>query len=308
MHDTIRRSSLAAAALAVAALGAAAAATAAGAATATTPVTIRFGAFAGGTAVACGTPIAGLGTGGTTAALMDLRFYVSNVSLVRRDGTRVALRLRRDDAHNLTAGANRVTLIDLEDGRGSCTEGDRSVNAVVRGTVRRGAYTGIAFTVGVPFALNHTDTVTARAPLNSAAMSWSWQSGRKFTKIEVTDPQGAAGSWPAKAFLVHLGSTGCTGNPATGATVNCRASNRVGVLLRRFNPARQLVAVDLKRLFVSNDVTRNASGGAGCMAGPTDPECAGVFDAFGLRWAADGSGTGRAAPGAVQEVFRARAR
>ena len=71
----------------------------------------------------------------------------------------------------------------------------------------------------LPFALNHSDYATATKPLDVAAMAWSWQSGRKFAKIEVTDPAGATGTWTAKTFNVHLGSTGCTGNPANGETV-----------------------------------------------------------------------------------------
>ena len=76
----------------------------------------------------------------------------------------------------------------------------------------------------MPFALNHTDAPAVPAPLNSAAMAWSWQAGRKFTKIEFADPGGATGTWTAKSFFVHLGSSGCQGNPATGATVELRAS------------------------------------------------------------------------------------
>ncbi len=177
-----------------------------------------------------------------------------------------------------------MTLIDLENGRGGCADGTPATNAFVRGTVPRGSYVGARWSVGVPFALNHSDATTAPAPLNSAAMAWSWQVGRKFTKIELSDPGASAGAaWAARTFFVHLGSTGCTGNPATGETARCSSSNRPQITLRRFDAGRQRVAVDLKALLAGVDVTVNGGGAGGCMAGPTDPECTPIFRAFGLK-------------------------
>lgn len=287
-------------------------------------VAIRFAAVAGTTPVTCGTPIDGLGTTGRSAQLTDLRFFVSDVRLLRRDGRAVTLRLRGDAPYRVTRGTAAVTLIDLENGRGGCAEaGTKGTNAFVRGTVPSGDYVGAQWSVGVPFALNHSDATTAPAPLNSAAMAWSWQVGRKFTKIEVSDPgTDAAAAWAARTFFVHLGSTGCAGNPATGETVRCGASNRAAVTLRRFDPARQQVAVDLKAMLAGVDVTRNGGGAPGCMGGPTDPECAPIFKAFGLRLPAGGGmdmgddmdmGDGGMAMGATaaaskQSVFRAIAR
>ena len=262
---------------------------------ATEKVTLRFAAVAGTTPVSCGRPVAGLGTTAATAQLQDLRFYVSNVRLTRRNRTSVPLKLTGRPAYNLTAGGNRVTLIDLENGAGSCTEGDRALNATIAGTVPAGDYVGATMYLGVPFPLNHSDVATAKAPLDLTAMDWSWQAGRKFAKIELVDPAGAAGTWASKAFFVHLGSTGCTGDPASGATVSCTASNRARIRLAAFDPARQRIAVDLAALATGNDVTVNRGGAPGCMSGATDPECAGVFTALGLA-------------GGAQRVFRAMPR
>lgn len=284
-------------------------------------VAIRFAAVAGSYPVSCTQPIEALGTTRQTARLLDLRFFVSKVQLLRRDGRAVTVRLRADSPYRVTSGKDAVTLIDLEDGRGTCEGGTRGTNAFVRGTVPRGEYVGARWTVGVPFALNHTDATTAPAPLNSAAMAWSWQVGRKFTKIEVTDPgtPGAA-PWSARTFFVHLGSTGCTGNPATGETARCADSNRAEVSLARFNPARQDVAVDLKALTAGSDITQNGGGAPGCMSAGTDPECGPVFRALGLRLPAGGGmdmGDGgmdmggmsaQAAAAAKQTVFRPLAR
>jgi uncharacterized repeat protein (TIGR04052 family) len=271
----------------------------------TQPVDIRFTALAGDAPAQCGTAIEGLGTTQQSAQLMDLRFFVSDVRLVRRNGRAVRVKLARDNAYRVSRGKDRVTLIDLEDATGACADGTPGTNAAVRGTVPRGKYVGVRWTVGVPFALNHTDTPAAPAPLNTTAMAWSWQSGRLFTKIEFSDPGGDAGSWAAKAFFVHLGSAGCSGNPATGETVSCKAANRAAIRLPRFNPKRQQIALDLQALLAGNDITRNGAGAPGCMSGPTDPECDAVFDAFGIDWHADGSGNGASPSGIKQTAFRA---
>lgn len=269
-------------------------------------LSIEFAAVAGSTPVKCGTVVAGLGSGAVDAQVKDLRFYIANVSLVKADGTLVPLTLSANDDWNFAKDGQSVTLIDLEDATGTCSAGTPATNVTIKGTVPAGSYTGVQLTLGVPFALNHSDYATATKPLDVQAMAWSWQSGRKFAKIEVTDPAGPAGSWTAKTFNVHLGSTGCTGNPASGETVSCKAPNRMAFSLSSFNPDTQKIAVDIKALLAGNDITRNAAGAAGCMSGGTDPECAKVFESMAIDWKADGSGTGlMLANGTAQTLFKA---
>jgi len=205
-----------------------------------------------------------------------------------------------------------VTLIDLENGAGACSEdGTKATNAHVRGSVPAGRYKGVRYTVGVPSALNHTDLAAAPAPLNLAAMGWSWQVGRKFLKIETAEP----------SFMVHLGSTGCTGNPATGAKVKCTSSNRAAVSFKSFDPAQQKVAVDVKALLSGTMLTASTApmGGmtataaqmdmdmsSACMSGAGEMTCGPIFGALGIGWS-DTSGGGAASP-ARQKVFRAIAR
>ncbi|MDD2547342.1 MAG: metallo-mystery pair system four-Cys motif protein [Burkholderiaceae bacterium] len=281
-------------------------------------VQIQFAAVAGSQAVGCGTPLTGLGSTGATAQLRDLRFYIANAALVRADGVEVPVTLGANDAWNLTVGQDRVTLIDLENATGACPSatGTAGTNAVLKGQVPAGNYTGVKLSLGVPFALNHSDwanPATTSAPLDIQALAWSWQGGRKFAKIEVTDPLAASpvgtpGKWSASTFNVHLGSTGCVGNPATGTQVSgCAAPNRMEFTLPQFNPATQKIAVDLQALLASTDITANTTGtAAGCMSGGTDPECLNVFKALAIDWQADGKGTGLPVQGgASQTVFRA---
>lgn len=280
----------------------------------TQSVNLRFEAVAGSQKVSCKEPIEGLGSTSQTARLQDLRFYVTGVKLVARDGKSAAVKLKGNKSFQLTKKGDSVSLIDLEDGSGACSAGTRATNASIRGTVPKGTYTGIRFEVGVPYALNHTDIVSAPAPLNSAAMAWNWQYGRKFAKIEFADPGGATGSWPSHSFLIHLGSTGCTGDPETGKAAKCSAINSPLVKLSKFNPSKQSIALDLKALLKGSDIAPAASMGTmmdmemdpGCMSEPTLATCGPIFKAFGLGWKIDGSGSGK--PSGKQSVFRAIAR
>lgn len=272
-------------------------------------VALEFAAYSGSTPVKCGTLVTGLGSGAVDAQIKDFRFYVANVKLVKADGSEVPLTLGANDDWNLSSGSDSVTLVDLEDATGSCAGGTAATNTTVRGTVPAGDYVGVKMTMGVPFALNHSDYAAATKPMDVQAMAWSWQSGRKFAKIEVTDPAGTTGTWTAKTFNFHLGSTGCTGNPATGATVTCSTPNRMDVKLANFNPATQKLAVDVKALLAGTNITVNQAGAAGCMSGGTDPECLHVFESLAIDWKADGTGTGLPLnAGAAQTLFKAVAK
>ena len=177
----------------------------------------------------------------------------------------------------------------------------------MRGTVPEGNYVGVRWTVGVPFALNHTDAAATPAPLNSAAMAWSWQVGRKFTKIEFSDPGGAdrhAGRRRRSTCISAAPAAKATRPP--GRPSSAAAPNRPAVRLKKFDPAKQQVAVD-----VQGDAGRHRRHGqpvaarrAACPSRPT-PSARGVFRAFGIDWKADGTGTGKSPTGTTQTVFKA---
>lgn len=264
-------------------------------------VALEFAAKSGNSPVSCGAAIAALGTGALQSQLKDLRFYVSNVNLIDRSGKSTPVTLKANDWQD-PAG---VTLIDLENGAGACAGGTAATNNAVVGTIPSGDYTGLSLTIGVPSALNHSDFAAAKKPLDIQAMAWSWQSGRKFIKIEV-DPLGGVttpGTPPApdvvsSTWNMHLGSTGCTGNPATGEVVNCSAPNRVNLTFASFNTGTQRLVVDLQKLFLGANLSQNLGGALGCMSGKTDPECPAVFTPLGLDIA-----TGQMQNGGANQTF-----
>lgn len=269
----------------------------------TKTVELSFAAMAGSDPITCASSLTGLGTTAASGGLKDLRFYIANVRLVKADGSEAPLTLPPNDDWNATLGSDGVTLIDLEDNTGTCV-GTAATNTTLRGAVPTGDYVGVKMTLGVPFALNHTDqgasTSVTPAAINNAVnpgMAWAWAGGRKFAKIEVTDP-----GWTAPTFNVHIGSTGCTGvNPAAGQVDTCSKPNRLDLAFGAFDPTTQKIAVDVKALLTGNDVTVNGSGPTGCMSGTTDPECPKVFEALAI----DLTGTGQTlGNGSSQTVFR----
>lgn len=262
-------------------------------------IAIEFAAKAGNVPVRCGSKIDSLGTGNVSAELRDLRFYVSDAALINDKGEAVPLMLQANEWQS-----KEVALVDLEDATGACAEaGTAGVNRQILGTVPAGTYKGIQMTIGVPSSVNHSDYAVAAKPLDIQAMAWSWQAGRKFAKIEINPDGGVARPAPAaagKSFFVHLGSTGCTGNPVTGETVSCARANRLDFKLDGFDTTKHKVVVDIAQLFKGSDVSKDEGGALGCMSGATDPECPAIFSALAIDQI-----TGQPInQGAGQSVFR----
>lgn len=259
------------------------------AANATQAVTINFDIVNGATPVGttgCSTDLT-LGTANTVGKIQDLRFYISGVSLIDAAGNYSPLVL----TENSNQGRN-VALLDFEDSTGACSaNASASTYTALVGKVAPGTYVGIAFTVGVPVLsgdgstppvpLNHSYTAQALdngsvkatpLPLQNTALNWSWQSGRKFTKIEFITNTGSVKT------LVHLGSTGCVGDPIQGRITNCSNPNRPNFKFASFNPASQKIALDLSVLFSGLDLSTSKTWMSGTGTGTPQH----FFDMFAL--------------------------
>jgi uncharacterized repeat protein (TIGR04052 family) len=245
----------------------------------------------GDEAFACGKEFEGGGSAKTTVQPLDLRFFVHDVALIREDSTEVPLTLT---ARHPWQSA-KVALLDFEDMTGKC-KGNPSTNDQVTGTLPAGDYEGVAFTIGVPASENHGDPFELGAPLTAGGMSWSWLSGFKFLKVEleqVLEPSGAGGDAPAAGLgLLHIGSTGCSGDPAKG-TVTCGKANRSRVKLTGFDPTQGTITANIGKLFAETDLSQVSQ--CHSMQGPT---CTPMFAAAGLVF-----GTGAQAE---QSVFSAK--
>ncbi len=260
------------------------------------PVEIRFDGTVGDKAFQCGTTYPGVGKPAASIKPTDFRFYVTGVALIDAKGRHVPVTLDQDGLWQY----RDVALIDFEDGSGPCRGGNAGINRAIKGTAPAGQYRGVAFEVGLPPDLNHGDAATAPAPLNFTGMFWAWAVGYRMFKVDLE------GSFPMRrpgfqtGFSIHIGSTECGKGPITSAPAQpCGRPNRIAVSFDRFDPAKNVVAVDLAAMLADTDVGHNTPDTApGCMSGQDDPECKGVFAAFGLPFGSD--------PVRPQRVFRKR--
>ena len=246
-------------------------------------VSVAFSAQVGTEDFSCGGTYAGVGLGSGTITLRDLRFYVHNVRLVRDDSVEVPLQLDETSPFQ----ANGVALLDFEAGGAGtgCGGGTPETHTTLTGTVPAGSYQGLRFLVGVPFDQNHQDAAVAAPPLNSTSMFWNWNGGYKFIRI---DGESDGGDGEPR---LHLGSTGCDGDPASGGVTQCTNANRPDVDLPGVRPEGSTVTFDLAELFADSDLDTNTEDTPpGCMGAPIDPECGPIFAKLGLPFGAAAAG------------------
>jgi uncharacterized repeat protein (TIGR04052 family) len=275
------------------------------------PVTLDFDVRVGDKRVSCDAPLPPLGSEATETELLDLRFYVSDLRLLSATGEEVPLELEQNDWQH-----GSVALLDFEDGTGSCEGGTQATNTQVTGRAPEGNYTGVAFTLGVPFTLNHLDVTTAPSPLNLSALWWNWQAGYKFARIDLqavaadahgtehgsakatpeSDPEDTEGHAAAREgfWPFHLGSTGCVSpSGAIPPTAECERPNRAEVRLE-LDPANDTIVADLEGLYEGVDLSQSLElAPPGCMSGHEDPDCEVIFANLGVNLA---SGVGEPGP------------
>ena len=218
------------------------------------PIEIPFHAAWHGKAIACS---------GTTPALTDLRFYVTNPRLVDEQGSEHDVRFATEWENDA------VAYIDLENGEGACGDGSPALYDHIVGVARAGNYRGLRFTIGVPFRLNHADLRNASPPLNLDAMHTRSVSGYRFLRAGVADAQGDR--------QVYIGSAACKGSP--GYVTDCELPNRIEVFLADFVPGKDGVAVNLDLLLAGTGADGYV---ADCTAVPMDAGCAAALAALGI--------------------------
>jgi uncharacterized repeat protein (TIGR04052 family) len=241
-------------------------------------VSINFDAVVGTDPFVCGNTYEDLGANGSSLQISDFRFFVQSLELRSAGGDYVPVALAENEWQ-----AEGAALLDFEDG---CNDlGTAPTNGSVTGTVPAGSYDGIRFQMGVPFEANHDNPATAPSPLNLTSMQWNWQGGYKFLRID-------SGNFSMFDWRMHLGSTACDGDPVSGGTTSCGAPNRVEVELESFDPASDVVLADFAALVAGAVLDQNQDETPfGCMAGPTDGDCAALFENLGLPFGgADPSG------------------
>ena len=263
------------------------------------PVRLDFVAEVGGQPARCGQAFAGLGVTGATAELADARLYVSQVQVRGTDGVWRSAALTEDGAWQ----HQNVALLDFEDGSGACIgSGSVETNHTVIGTAPS-AFDAVRFSVGVPFGLNHLDSSTAEAPLNTPGMYWAWKAGYKFLRVDWKAPVGA----PVSRWNVHVGAGACVSpSKVVAPTAPCGRPNLATVELAGFDASKKIV-LNLGALVQGANLSANTPSTApGCMSQPGEPvDCGPIFQSLGMDFAS-GLCTGGAAVCAPQSVFSLR--
>lgn len=236
---------------------------------------IHFQAMVGSESANCSGSYTGFGPKHDQAFhFADLRFYVHSIELIADDGKSVPVEIV-DESPWQRAG---VALLDFEDHSHGCNNGTSETRTFVTTTAPSGNYSKIRFVLGVPFALNHQDRSSAEPPLAFSSLFWNWQSGYIFFRADLVTENTA----PPSSFFVHLGSTGCDGNPL-GNVTHCEQPNLATIELAHFDPEHSAVVLDVGELIGSTDLTFNTPGtAAGCMSALNDSECSQIFASFGL--------------------------
>ncbi len=246
---------------------------------ATQPVTINFDVLNGaGVSIGttgCAASSLTLGTAGSVGSLKDLRFYVSNVALIDASGNYAPV--------VMTQNANQdtnVALMDFEDATNTCNVGNSATYTAIQGNVAPGTYVGIAFDIGVPGKLNHTSVTDAAtpAPLQNLALNWSWQSGRKFTKIEFIRNASAVvtGSITGNILDVTAVTSGTlavgqslSGIGISGTTISALGTGTGGVGTYTLNKT-YAAPVASTTVSADNSVTMVHLGATDCKANPVN--------------------------------------
>lgn len=242
--------------------------TAIGAHAQTRKVALKFQAMVGNEPFVCGRSYAGIGTSNSTLTPSDFAFYVHDIKLITSDGAEVPVTLDQDGTYQ----NGSLALLDFEDGTAACSNGNAQMHTSVVGTAPAAKYTGVQFTVGVPFDRNHLDLATQPSPLSLTRMFWAWNTGHKFVRFEAKSTEG-------KNWVMHLGSGGCvpTGS-AVKAPTECAQANRPVITLTQFDIDAEVVVADIKSLFAGNGGAESQV----CMSSLRSATCGPMFAALGL--------------------------
>lgn len=268
----------------------------------TEEIQIKFSAMVGEKPFNCGESYSNLGTPAATVTPTDFRFYVSDVALIDASGKAVPLTLKQDGKWQ----HQNVALLDFENKSGACANGTVEIRDRLIGTIPKGNYKGLQFTIGVPSNLNHQDASLAPSPLNLTSLWWNWRGGYKFLRIDMKNSMadkkhdgksgrqnsniaqtevnhGGGSHGGLQGFAIHLGSTGCKAQDKNQKPTTCTNSNTSKVIFSNFDSTKNTVIADLKSLVHQTNLAVNqANTPPGCMSEPNDSDCAGIMQNLGL--------------------------
>jgi uncharacterized repeat protein (TIGR04052 family) len=287
----------------------------------TKEIAINFAAYVGEEEFVCGKSYQGVGTEESTVTPTDFRFYVSNVALIDQEGNAVPLKLVQDgkwqyqntallDFEDGKSACDNGTAEIKTTVVGTIPQGDYQSLQFTLGVPQNLNHEDAAI---APSPLNLTSMwwnwqggyKFLRVDLtteNAMADTSHSQSGQDNVQVNEQTTHSQSSSTQSthqsshgehssghsseainsNAYLIHLGSTGCS-DSAQSNLFSCANPNRTQVVLEDFNPEDNVVIADLGELLAQSNLTSNqANTPNGCMSSPEDSDCMPIMQNLNL--------------------------
>jgi uncharacterized repeat protein (TIGR04052 family) len=178
-----------------------------------------------------------------------LKLYVNQLTLIQGGSKEVA--------ELLPSGwqTNDVALLSLESDLCDNTQSEDTNHTLhFKHTTNLDQIDKIGFVVGVPFGENHRNPLTQPSPLNLPLMFWSWQSGHKFIRWDMTQDD--------VNWSFHLGSLGCESASSVRAPNSpCTEPNTISVEIAKPRQNKHTIWVHLDRMVEGLDLSDDS----GCV-------------------------------------------
>jgi uncharacterized repeat protein (TIGR04052 family) len=247
-------------------------------------VRLEFRPLVNGAPFVCGRSYVGVGSTAASVEVKDLRFYVSDVELVRMDGSLVTLALEPDGAFQ----TDRIALLDFEDSAcGSSVSSPLTHTTLVGRVDVNERYKGVRFRIGVPEDMNHLDLQKAAPPLDRPELWWSWTDGYVFARIFVK-------SAVFESAGLQLGSAPYNFDACSAdVPVGCK-DDRPRAVLDAFDPTVDVVSFDIATLYAGLDLLpppqantptgRPLDASVSCFMDLHEGSCDSYLTPFGIDW------------------------
>ena len=119
----------------------------------------------------------------------------------------------------------------------------------------------LAFSIAMPFNLNHQSPLKAEGIFDNANMFWTWQQGYKSLRLDLKDDK--------EGWAYHIGAVGCNSPSVMRAPMTpCRETNHVNVELVNFDRNKP-ITVDLARIIEGIALSKSTR----CLSMPTQNSC-----------------------------------
>jgi len=120
----------------------------------------------------------------------------------------------------------------------------------------------LAFSIAVPFELNHQNPLKAQSIFDNANMFWTWQQGYKSLRLDLKGDN--------EGWAYHIGAVGCKSPSVMRApTTPCRELNHINVELVDVD-VNKPITIDLARVIEGIGLSKLSR----CLSMPSQHSCA----------------------------------